>query len=214
MKTIIILLLAGNCLLDAASPNIEMIQIVNGSSFEGEWVPSPTRLGSRVYSFVSTAAIIAYLGTAAYTLHARYMLNDMTAWNNWRNSISLTDLASIPQKELSDMLVKSISIHYNCPPGTILMNIPLFLRDTCNEINTLTTYKTIGHFLQSFYLAPLAFITKDSLAQAEEKIKRLQFMQTIVATDLEPTDTTCRLDIIDHYQTSPTSMQHASNRHR
>jgi hypothetical protein len=171
-----------------ASSNIKMTQIVNGVTLDNEYSIFPHKISAHAYSIVTTTAICAYIGTALYALHARYLLNDMNAWNNWKNNIPLSDLASMPQKDISALLTKGIQAHYHCPQGTLIMNIPHFLNDTSNEIDTLITYKTIGTFLQSFYIAPLVFMTKDSIAQAEEKIKRLHFLQTVIANDLEPQD--------------------------
>lgn len=200
------------CHLLTAAPTIKMVQIINGTTFENESV-FPKSIGAHVYSIATATAVCTYVGTALYALRARYLLNDMNAWNNWKNTIPLVDLASMPQKDVSALLTKGIQAHYHCPQGTLTMNIPHFLNDTSNEIDTLTTYKTIGTFLQSFYVAPLVFMTKDSLVQAEEKIKRLQFMQTIVANDLEPHDTVRRLAIINQYQTSRSWMRRALSRH-
>lgn len=211
----IVLCILGYHLL--AASNIEMVQqvVYNGTAEDTLTTTLPHEISAHTYGIATTLALCAYVGTTLYALRTRYLLNDMTAWNNWKNTMSLSDLASMPQKDVSQMLTKSIQTHYHCPPGTALMNIPQFLRDTCNEIDTLTRYRTIGTFLQSFYVAPLVFMTKDSMTQAEEKIKRLQFIQTIVANDLEPHDIVRRLALINQpRQTFQSWMQHALDRHQ
>ena len=156
----------------------------------------------------------AYVAAVAYALHARYLLNNLCAWNNWNNTIPLSDFANMPQKNVYGMLTKSIEIKYNCPPGPITMNLTQFLQDTTMEIETLGNYKTFAQALSTCYIAPLFFISQDSIKQAEEKIKRLRFMQSVLANELEPTNVVRRLNIINYaYQKYQSWMQRVLNRH-
>ena len=161
-----------------------------------------------------TVAAIAYTATLVYVLHARYLLNDLCAWNNWKNNIPLADLASMPQKAVYDMLSKSITLKYCCPEGTITMNLTQFLQDTTAEIESLSNYKSTAKILNSVGVSQLFFISSDSVRQADEKIKRLRFMQTAVASELEPNNCVRRLNLINYaYQTCQTWMQRVLGHH-
>lgn len=140
---------------------------------------------------IGKVIIGAYVCTTAYLLYARYLLNNLCAWNNWKNPIPLSDLATMQQKNVHDLLVQSIEMRYNCPSGTFAMNLPQFLRDTALEIEILNTYKMLANSLRSVYLAPLFFISDDSIRQADEKIKRLRFMQTIIVGELDLREYSC-----------------------
>ena len=94
------------------------------------------------------------------------------------------------------------------------MNLTQFLQDTTAEIESLSNYKSIAHMLNSLCMAPLFFVSPDSVRQADEKIKRLRFLQTTVASELEPTSCVRRLNLINYaYQTCQTWMQRVLGRH-
>jgi hypothetical protein len=183
--------------------------IQKNSSWEGHL--STNTKTSRTLWYIAGGA---YVAAVAYALHARYLLNNLCAWNNWNNTIPLSDLASMPQKNVYVMLTKSIEIKYNCPPGPLTMNLTQFLQDTTMEIETLGNYKTFAQALNSCYIAPLFFISQDSIKQAEEKIKRLRFMQSVLANELEPTNAVRRLNIINYARQKYQSWtQRVLNRH-
>jgi len=166
------------------------------------------------YSTLITIAAMSYAVILVYLLHGRYLLNDLCAWNNWKNNIPLAELAALPQKTVYDMLTKSIAIKYNCPTSAVTMNLTLFLQDTTAELETLSSYKSTAQILKSCYVSPLFFVSPESIKQTEEKIKRLRFIQSIVAGELEPTNCVRRLDLINYaYSKCQTLMQRVLGRH-
>ena len=173
-----------SCVADDIRISMQQTQITGtplaakGMSFEWD-------NGRSYWALAGKILVGAYVCTTAYLLYARYLLNNLCAWNNWKNSVSLSDLALLPQNDVYGMLMKSIQVRYNCPSGTHTMNIPQFLQDTAIEIEVLSSYKIVAHALSTVYLAPLFFISTDAVRQAEEKIKRLRFMQSVVIGELD-----------------------------
>jgi len=194
--------------------NLQQIQIggvpTDRRDFSLEWPPKSSSMRTVWYVLGGT-----YVLTSAYMLYTRYMLNNLNAWNNWRNNISLADLASMPQKNVYEMLSKSIQTRYHCPPGTTMMNITRFLQETSDEIDHLNNYISFANMAQGMRLHWLFFISRESIKQAEEKIKRLHFMQSVVASELEPDNGIRQLNIINYSnRTRPSLMQRVLGRHR
>ena len=75
----------------------------NNKSMSFEWDNSNSWLKNVIYG-----SLFAYTLTTVYLLYVRYLLNNMCAWNNWKTSVPLAELATLPQKNVYEMLTKSI----------------------------------------------------------------------------------------------------------
>ncbi len=139
---------------------------------------------------------LTYAGTVIYFVRGRLLLNNTHAWHAWHSEISMNEFLAIPHKILYEQLRFSMQERYHTPHSLIAMNLNDFFQETARELGILNGYYTYGSYLARVWISPIFFITQSSLKRAEEKIKRLLHMRTVIACELEPTDVLRRLDLI------------------
>lgn len=151
---------------------------------------------SRRQIFLSTLGV-CYAGSLLYFLHGRLLINDTHAWHAWRPKLSLNEFLALPHKNLYEQLRLAMQERYQTPNASIIMNLTDFLNETSHELSILRGYHKLGSRLSRVWLTPIFFVTHDLLNRADEKIKRLLHMRTVIANELEPQDVLRRLHLIN-----------------
>ena len=160
------------------------------------------------------AAGATYVGFLTHSLYARYKIYNSKGWCNLFEEIPFSKLVTIPEKKLYESIKKAIEMRYNTPGAHIMMNIPQFLKESSSERKTIQSYINLGSILQLAYLHPLLLITRSSIDDAKEKIKRLNYLCTVISNHLEPDNVVNRLNLVNAFRRCPTSTQHASSHRR
>ncbi len=143
------------------------------------------------------AIAVSYASVLLYFVRGRFLIHDSRAWHAWRSELSLEELLALPHKKLYEHLRLSMQERYHTPHASIVMNLLDFFNETTHELVVLRGYHAIGSRLARIWLAPAFFVTSNSLRMADEKIKRLLHMRTVIATELEPDDVLKRLRLIN-----------------
>lgn len=140
---------------------------------------------------------VCYAGLLAYIARGYWQLNRSSAWHAWHSEVSLNALLVIPHKDLYAQLHLALQERYHTPNASILMNLFDFFNETTEELAILRGYHWFGSLLSKMWIAPLFFVTNNSLKRADEKIKRLLHLRTTIANELEPDDVLKRLRLIN-----------------
>ena len=163
------------------------------------------------YTIISLVGI--YSGIQLYLLHKAHFLHDEKAWHNWYNFKTLNELTKTAKNELYTELKNEIENRYETPNASIMMNLSQFLQDTSKEMQTLKSYLSMLSWLSLLKMNYIFLVSIDNIKLAKEKIRRLQYLRTVVATNLEPKNTDRSLKLINAYRKLQSWMPRVLNRH-
>lgn len=148
---------------------------------------------------IVAAAVIgfSYLATLFYVQRAQWLVRNTQSWCNWQHITPLEQLTELSQSEVYAQLKKSFEDrYYNQKPNTIAF-LAQFFSETNDELATLQRYLSLEKAVSTFWLAKLFLINDSSVRTAHEAIRRLTFLRSVVATELEPHDVVRRLYLIN-----------------
>jgi len=131
------------------------------------------------FAFGATAGSYSTLvGTIFYL---RKELQQSTHWYFWKHNLSMEELFSIPQEDLSKELIFEIQRRYCNPnkPTDVFTPFALFINDIEFEKKALMTYRKIGDALQKISVAEYAFYDKDLKEQCEKWLERAVFFKSV-----------------------------------
>lgn len=166
-------------------PNLEQLHQVAQKAQEYKWPIAAGLVGS------------TYLALIIYIQKAQWLIGNAQSWCNWHHNVPLEQLSKLEQDELYCQIKKTFEERYIDQKPNTLMQLARFFNETGDEIRTLQRYTHITHMLTSWWLAKLFFIKNQSILAAHEGIRRLTFMRSILATELEPHDTVRRMYLIN-----------------
>lgn len=163
---------------------------------------SDTVRGLRSYTWRVTgiAAVIGYGCLLVQTQRARWLMSDLNAWLNWNAAQPFEQLLALPHAEVYVALKKAIETRYQSPNLPILVNVTQFLNETNAELACLRRYARVCTWLEHVPLAlRVCFVDAASIKCAHESIKRLIFLRTIIAQELEPHNALRRIDLVNQH---------------
>jgi hypothetical protein len=140
---------------------------------------------------------ITYVGLLTYLTHKKMKLNHEDNWCNLMDSMPMSELVNIPEKILYESIKQRMELRYETPDTALLMNMPHFFKETHQEKETLRAFIRISTTLKSLYINELFFVSIDDIQHAKEKLKRLDYLRTIVSKTLEPKNIVNRLSLME-----------------
>lgn len=166
-------------------PNLEQLQEVAQKAQAYKW------------PIVAVLAGSAYLALIMYIQKAQWLIGNAQSWCNWQHNVSLEQLSKLEQEELYAQIKKTFEERYIDQKPNTLMLLARFFNETNDELTTLHRYLNITQTLNSCWLARLFLVKNQGMTAAHEGIRRLTFIRSILATELEPHDTVRRMYLIN-----------------
>lgn len=122
----------------------------------------------------------------AYLFTLNTFLADNEKWHGWKNEHSLEDLALGNSSELAHTLLITIQQKYFNPRDPANNQKPLvrFYNDILVEMNKIDRYLQIGTVIHNFQLSYFFPVTKKRLKKAQQKRRKLEFMQRLLITHM------------------------------
>jgi len=129
---------------------------------------------------------------------AQWLMNDLNAWLNWNAALPLEQLLAQPHQEIYGALKKAIEDHYQSPCLPIMVNVTQFLNETNAELAQLRGYVRVCAWLEKIpWALTICFTDQASIRRAHDSIKRLIFLRSVIAQELEPHNTLRRIDLVN-----------------
>ena len=109
------------------------------------------------------------------------MLEDKSAWCNWKNDIPLEDLFNLSRYELAEELLKKIQAKYLNPrnPTDHIAPLNIFLESYGNEIKIFQKHFRLLKWINRLRLTRFFPTAQKDLEKMKTKIQRLSYLKTV-----------------------------------
>lgn len=156
-------------------------------------------LSSYKWYALGSGIALVYGWALVQTQRAQWLMSDLNAWLNWNAAQPFEQLLALPHNEVYAALKKAIEMRYQSPSLPIMVNVTQFLQETNTELACLRRYVRLCAWLEKFpLLMRVCLADAASVKCAQDSIKRLIFLRTIIAQELEPHNALRRIDLVNN----------------
>jgi hypothetical protein len=123
----------------------------------------------------------AYITVAGMLLYDYALVNDKSAWCNWKSDTSIIELYNKDQKILENELLRAITEHYYDAHNPTIITQPLatFLSAIDAEINTFNRYISLATTIEKIRLIKIFPTNSKKIETAQRLLERTHFIKRI-----------------------------------